>query len=217
MPPLPSLAQTPQPDTIRAVTKEIVSRPEFSAPPPWHEVLLSLWKSIKEWLDNLAAWSTANPELARVLFILAVLALVGCLAHLVYLALGDLLPFRRGKAAGAQRRSQWEILDGTAKNWREALEVARGMLREGDTRRAIWIIHRVFLAMLDEQGAIRFAGWKTNSHYLRECALTHPWYSTFSELTETYERAVYARRAAMAASVEGLILRVERITKESLR
>jgi hypothetical protein len=208
--------QIPAPETIRSVTREIISRPEFAAPPPWDEVLLSLLKLGREWLEALASWSAANPELARILFIGAVLVLVGCLAHLLYLALGDLLPFKRGKDAAAHRRSRWEILEGTATNWREALEVARRMLKEGDHRRAIWIVHRVFLGMLDEQGAIQFAGWKTNSHYLRECAGSHPWYVTFAELTDAYERAIYAHRAAVASSIEGLVLRIDRMCKERL-
>lgn len=209
--------QIPPFETIRTVTKEIISRPEFTTPPPWEEVLLSVWNSIKEWLDGLASWSKANPELARIVFILAVLALIGCLAHLLYLALGDLLPFKRARAAVIKRPSQWEILEGTGKNWREALDTARRMLHEGNHRRAIWIVHRVLLGMLDEQGAVRFAGWKTNSHYLRECASTHRWYNFFAELTQVYEHAVYAHRPTAASSVETLVLQVDHMCKEQLR
>jgi len=212
-----SLPEIPPFETIRTVTKEIISRPEFTAPPPWDEVLLSLWKSIKEWSDSLASWSTANPEQARILFILAVLALIGCLAHLFYLALGDLLPFKRARETVRQRPSPWEILEGTANNWREALDTARKMLHEGNHRSAIWIVHRVLLGMLAEQGAISFAGWKTNAHYLRECAGTHRWYNTFAELTEVYEHAVYAHRPTAASSVETLVLRVDHMCKEQLR
>lgn len=213
---LQAAPEIPPPETIRSVTREIVSRPEFAAPPPWDKVLLSLLKLIREWLDGLASWSAANPELARILFIGAVLVMVGCLAHLLYLALGDLLPFKRGKDAAAHSRSRWEILEGTGTNWREALEIAHRRLKEGDHRRAIWIVHRVFLGMLDEQGAVKFAGWKTNSHYLRECAGSHPWYVTFAELTDAYERAIYAHRAAVASSIEALVLRVDRMCKERL-
>jgi hypothetical protein len=71
------------------------------------------------------------------------------------------------------------------------------------------------LGLLDERGAIKFAGWKTNSYYLRECAASHPWYATFAELTEVYEHAVYAQRGAAAASVERLVYRVDSMTKES--
>jgi hypothetical protein len=142
------------------------------------------------------------------------LAAIGCLAHLLYLTLGDRLNFGRKKAADASRRSRWEILQGTAKTWREALEVARRMINQGEGRRAVWIAHRVLLGLLDEQGTIRFAGWKTNSHYLRECAGNHPWYSTFAELTEIYEQSIYAHQTAPLSSVESLVVRVERFSQE---
>jgi len=67
---------------------------------------------------------------------------------------------------------------------------------------------------LDEKGAIRLAGWKTNSHYLGECARNHPWYSTFAELTETYEQSVYAHRITSLSSVESLVIRVDQLCKE---
>ena len=141
-------------------------------------------------------------------------AAIGCLAHLLYLSLGDRLTFGRNKDADPVPRSRWQILEGTATNWREALDVARRMIDEGEIRRAIWIAHRVLLGLLDEAGAIRLAGWKTNSHYLGECARNHPWYSTFAELTEIYEQAVYAHRITPPSSVESLVIRVDRLCKE---
>ncbi|MGH7855129.1 MAG: DUF4129 domain-containing protein, partial [Candidatus Binatia bacterium] len=64
-------------------------------------------------------------------------------------------------------------------------------------------------ALLDQQGAVQFAGWKTNSHYLRECAPAHPWHATFVELTELYEQLVYASRHISTDVVEALVLRVD--------
>jgi len=106
-------------------------------------------------------------------------------------------------------------LQGAAANWREALDLAQAMIREGNTRRAIWIAHRVLLGLLDQQGAVQFAGWKTNSHYLCECAQSHPWYSTFIELTEIYDQIVYASRNISAEIVESLVLRVDRMCSEA--
>ena len=71
------------------------------------------------------------------------------------------------------------------------------------------------LGLLDERGAIKFAGWKTNSYYLRECAASHPWYTTFAELTSVYERAVYAQQATGAALIEPLVHQVDAMTRES--
>src|SRR4029077_11144979 len=96
--------------------------------------------------DGLAApapWSESNPVLARVLFVIALLVLVVCLAHLLYLALADVLPFGRKKNSPTTRSNRWEILQGTATNWHEALRMARDELKEGDVRRAVWIAHRV--------------------------------------------------------------------------
>jgi hypothetical protein len=198
----------PSPETIREATREILERPEFAEPSRWHEIFLEMLKAIKDWLDALGAWSEANPIVARVLFVVALLILLACLAHLLYLALADVLPFGRKKETTTARSTRWEILEGTATNWHDALQVARDMLKEGNVRRAVWIAHRVLLGLLDEQGAIKFTGWKTNSHYLGECARSHPWYPTFAELTELYENAVYASRSAPANTADALVSRV---------
>ncbi len=204
----------PNPEKIREVTQEVLSRPEFSRAFSWEDLIYFLLNAVREWLNSLVDWSAKNPDLARILAIVLVLAMVASLVHILYLAVGDLLPFGRGKQRAAARSSRWDILEGAARNWREALEAARRMLNEGNPRRAVWLAHRVLLGLLDEQGAIRFAGWKTNSHYLRECAPSHPWYPTFAELTELYEQAIYARRAAAPSIVESLLLRVDRLWKE---
>ena len=208
------LNQIPPPDTIRNVTREVLSRPDFSGPSSWEQIVITLLKALAEWLDGLASWSIEHPYLARTLAAVLVLAAVGCLAHLLYLTLGDRLMFESSKDADPTRRPRWEILQGTAKTWREALQVARRMIDEGDGRRAVWIAHRALLGLLDEQGAIRFDGWKTNSHYLRECARNHPWYSTFAELTEMYEQSIYGHRTALLSSVESVVVRVDQFCKE---
>jgi hypothetical protein len=208
------LNQIPPPDTIRHVTREVLSRPEFSGPSSWEQILFALLKALVEWLDGLAAWSIQHPYLAFAIAAVMVLVALGCLAHLLYLTLGDRLMFGSDKGADPTRRPRWEILQGTAETWREALQVARRMINEGDGRRAVWIAHRALLGLLDEQGAIRFDVWKTNSHYLHECARSHPWYSTFAELTELYEQSIYGHRTALLSSVESLVIRVDQFCEE---
>ena len=207
--------QVPVPEKIREVTRAILDRPEVTKPSRCRESLLELLRAIKEWLDRLGSWAEAHPTLAKILFVVSLLLLLACLGHILYLALVDALPFRRKRDAVIGRAARWEILQGAAANWREALDLAQAMIREGNTRRAIWIAHRVLLGLLDQQGAVQFAGWKTNSHYLCECAQSHPWYSTFIELTEIYDQIVYASRNISAEIVESLVLRVDRMCSEA--
>ncbi|HMA80588.1 MAG TPA: DUF4129 domain-containing protein [Candidatus Binatia bacterium] len=205
----------PPAEKIREATRQILDRPEFAEPSRWYQTLIDLLNAIKQWLDRLGNWSEAHPALARALFIVALVILVACLAHLLYLALADVLPFKRRQDTAAPRPARWEILQGTAANWREALRLARAMINEGNSRRAVWIAHRVLLGLLDQQGAVKFAGWKTNTHYLGECAHDHPWRATFAELTELYEQAVYASRQISAAAAEQLVARVDRLCGET--
>ena len=205
----------PTAEQIREATRQILSRPEFAEPSPWYQTLIDLVNAIKGWLDRLGNWSEAHPTLARAVFIVALVILLACLAHLLYLALADVLSFKREPKAAVMRQSRWEILQGAAADWREALELARMMISEGNPRRAVWIAHRVLLALLDQKGAVKFAGWKTNSHYLSECAREHPWRGTFAELTDLYEQAVYASRQISVDAVSQLITRVDRLCSEA--
>jgi hypothetical protein len=209
------IQEVPAPEKIREATRAILDRPEFAEPPQWHQTLWEILRAIKDWLDRLSSWSEANPTLARVLFILALLIMLACLAHVLYLALADVLPFRRKREVAAAKAPRWEILEGAATSWNDALQLARTMLKEGNPRRAVWIAHRVLLALLDQQGAVQFAGWKTNSHYLRECAAAHPWHATFAELTALYEHLIYASRDISIDVAEALVLRVDRLCGES--
>src|SRR6266545_8128985 len=111
----------PSPEIIREATREILERPEFTEPSRWHEAFLEMLKAVKEWLDALGAWSEANPVLARVLFVLALIILFACIAHLTYLALADVLAFGRKKDGTTLRSTRWEILQGKATNWHEAI------------------------------------------------------------------------------------------------
>lgn len=205
----------PSPEQIREATRAILDRPEFAEPSRWRELLVDILNAVKAWLDRLGSWSEANPTLARIVFVVALLIMLACLCHVLYLALADVLPFRRKKETAIARLSRWEILEGTATDWREALELARAKLEEGNIRRAIWIAHRVLLGLLDEQGAVKFAGWKTNSRYLIECSRNHPWHATFAEVTAFYEQVIYASRKVSIEAAEALVLRVDRLCTES--
>lgn len=209
--PVPAVEKIPPSEAIRDAVQRVLERPEFAEPPPWNRFLADIMNGIRDWLDWLSGWSEANPALSRVVFIAAAVVLLACLGHLLYLALADTLAFRRRDEPAVGGKARWEILEGTADDWRDALQIARARLVEGDLKRAVWIAHRVMLGLLDEQGAIRFAGWKTNSQYLRECAATHPWRSFFSDLTALYEEAVYASRPIAAEHVAASVAEINRL------
>jgi Domain of unknown function (DUF4129) len=206
---------TPPAEKIREAARQVLERPEFAEPSRWYQSVIDMINAIRAWLDRLGNWSEAHPALARVLFIIALVILLACLAHLLYLALADVLPFRRKRDSAVARPVRWEILQGAATNWREALELARAMLNQGNPRRAVWIAHRVLLGLLDQQGAVKFAGWKTNSYYLGECAPDHPGRATFAELTQLYDQAVYASRQISSAAAAQLVARVDRLCGEA--
>lgn len=207
-------AQVPDADTIRTVTRQILDQADFREPWPWLEKLVAVGNWIKDQLNSLEAWAAANPQLARVLAIVVAILLLLLLIHLLYLAFGDLMPWKRSANQALPRSSRWEILEGAATDWRQGAELALRLLQQGDLRRAVWIAHRVMLGLLDERGAIKFTAWKTNSHYLRECAASHPWYTTFAELTNSYERTVYAQQSTTAGALEPLVRQVEILTKQ---
>jgi len=118
------LQRVPDAETIRNVTRQIIEQPQFDESWPWFEKIVALLNAIKEWLNNLESWAMANPQSARVLVILVVIVLVGLLGHLLYLALGDLLTWKRDAKSASARPSRWEILEGTAKDWREGVDLA---------------------------------------------------------------------------------------------
>ena len=110
------LNQIPSPETIRDATREVLSRPEFTKPSSWEQIVIALLKAIGDWLNGLASWSNQHPYLARSLAVILLLVAIGCLAHLLYLSLGDRLTFGRNKDADPVPRSRWQILEGTAIN-----------------------------------------------------------------------------------------------------
>src|SRR5574341_795467 len=93
------LQRVPDVETIRNVTRQIIRQSEFDESWPWFEKIIALLNAIKEWLNNLESWAMANPQSARVLVILIVIVLLGLIGHLLYLAFGDLMPWKRGSKA----------------------------------------------------------------------------------------------------------------------
>jgi len=59
------LNQIPSPETIRDATREVLSRPEFTGPSSWEQIVIALLKAMGDWLNGLASWSNQHPYLAR--------------------------------------------------------------------------------------------------------------------------------------------------------
>lgn len=195
-------------ERVRETVRAILDRPEFHDVTnlPW---VAETWERLKAWAEQFAHWANENPTQGWIVLGLLLLVLFGLLAHLCYVALGDVLPWGRRAGDRAKPVSTWAVLEGTAATWPQALHLARGALADGDLRRAVWIGHRVLLGLLAESGAIRFAAGKTNTDYLRECAAEHPWRETLTRLTDAYDRVVYGHQRARRDGLADLLHQVE--------
>jgi hypothetical protein len=179
-------AQTPE--QIRQITKAVLARPEFSPAMSWTDLVI---QQIVQWLRELARWSGRNPDLARLLVIALTIILAVLIVHIAYTVIAEYVSLRKG--ADSQKRKQpLRALEGVAENWTDAFRLARAALDENDLYKAIWITHRILLSILDRSGSIRFARWKTNTDYIRECKDAGEIAATLSELTAAYECVVYA-------------------------
>ncbi len=200
----------PSNELIDQTTRQVLSRPEFAA----NELATEWWRQIIEgilgWSRKFGPWAAEHPVLGTLVMVLLVLVLLALLAHMVYVAFGDSLPFRRKLQRFRSREATSTILEGVADTWRDALLKARAALGEGNPRLAVWISHRVLLGLLDESGAIHFAAGKTNTDYLHECEGSHPWRQTLGALTTLYERLVYAHRPVDSETVQDAVGQVEK-------
>lgn len=199
----------PSPQEIQHVTREVLSRPEFQTSSAWETWL----NTAADWLDDvwqaLALWSQTHPTWRWVLFTLLSVLLVLLLVHLVRLLRADLAPDRqRGRRFAALGGGE-KTTEGPSPPWQQALLEVRQALHQGDGYRAIWLLHRYFLAVLDDREVLTFRSWKTNADYLQECPRTSPSYRLLSDMTAAYEHIVYAHRSVPLHAIAALLARVE--------
>lgn len=180
------IAQTPE--EVRQITKDVLARPEFLSRPTWTQLLFD---RVIQWLGEVARWSSRNPQLSKVLIAVLFVLLVLLIAHIVYTAAREFVSLRRADA-GRRDDQSLRALEGIAESWNDAFRMAGEALNKGDLYRAIWITHRILLSVLDRIGQIRFVRWKTNSDYLRECSNQGEGAAALRELTNAYERVIYA-------------------------
>jgi hypothetical protein len=200
------MRQAVPPEEVRRTTEEVLARPEFREDP-----LSSLFGRLLEWfLEDLPRWSLANPALARVLALVLTLVVLALFTHIVYTFVREFAMIRKRAEAGSSGSAGATAALGEvgARNWQEAIGMARAALDAGDAYRALWIIHRCLLSVLDARGLVRFTRWKTNADYLRECPGDAPAAGLLDEATRAYERVVYAHQGIGSPQATDLLDRV---------
>jgi hypothetical protein len=200
----------PSPQDIQHVTREVLNRPEFQTHSGWETWL----NTAADWLDDawqaLALWSQTHPTWRWLLLALLSILLILLLVHLVRLLRADFAPGRqRGRRRFAAVGGGENSVEGPSPPWQQMLREARQAVHQGDRYRAIWLLHRYFLAVLDDRAVLAFSSWKTNADYLQECPRTHPSYRLLSDMTAVYEQIVYAHRSVPLHAIAALLAQVE--------
>jgi hypothetical protein len=206
------MIQVLNPDEIRKTTQDILSRPEFRQNRTWTDLI---YERVVRWLRDLAAWSDANPAMFKVLVVVLTVILAALLIHIVYTVVREFSSLRQPNA-DAEKRSL-RALEGVAENWSEAFRLAKAALEAGNLYRALWITHRILLSALDRMDRVRFARWKTNRDYLRECAQGDGASVMLGEITAAYERVIYAHDDFNRDDVARFLSQVEGLANEASR
>jgi len=201
------------PEQVREITQAVLKRREFrsDAGQAW---IADILQRFVKWLSTLSEWSTHNPGAARILIIVLGTILVALLAHIAYTVISEFMALRKGNASPDVRYHNLPALEGVADNWNDAFALAKTALQSGDLYRAMWITHRILLSVLDVRKAVRFTRWKTNSDYVRECQPGDAAADTLREITDAYERVVYAHGDFDKAHAARLVERVEAFASE---
>jgi len=175
----------PTAEEVEALTREILSRPIFERAPREP----SLWERFMDWLNSLSLGNGSgfDPDLLTILLWVVVIAAVG---FLLYALINQISAGNKTAVNG--RAGATVALEGAAETWEEAIDLVDQALARGDRHRAVWILHRLVLGLLDERGELTFARWKTNSDYLAEVPAKAEHRDLLEALTRAYEAIVYA-------------------------
>jgi len=206
------MIQGATPEQVRQITRDVLTQPEFQERFPWTQLVA---EQIRRWLRELAAWSQGHPGSAKVLVVVLAIILVALLVHLAYTAVREFASLR--KPANHRRGGPLPALDGVAENWGEAFQLARTALEAGNLYRAIWITHRILLSALDRMDRVKFARWKTNTDYIRECRGGDAASETLAEVTAAYEKVVYAHHEFDRDQAARFVAKVEALAGEAAR
>jgi len=175
-----------------------------------------LIENVFRWLRAIAEWSGQNPGLYKVLVVTLTIILAVLVIHIVYTVVREFASLRESSADERSRRSLG-ALEGVAENWTEAFRLAKAALDAGDLYRALWITHRILLSALDRMDRVKFARWKTNTDYIRECRGGDAASETLAEVTAAYEKVVYAHHEFDRDQAARFVAKVEALAGEAAR
>ena len=200
------------PEQVRRVTQDVLNEPEFQKSVNWVQLVFD---GLREFLAKVSEWAFNNPDMARILIVVLSVILALLIAHIAYTVIREFTSMRKGGAAQTARPRPLQALEGIAANWADAFQLAKAALDAGDLYRALWITHRVLLSALDRMDVLRFARWKTNRDYLRECRPDHSASKTLADVSDAYERVVYAHNDIHRDQAASLLRRVETVVQEA--
>ena len=204
------------PEQVRKVTQAVLSRREFRDDPA-QEWIANILQRVAKWLSSISEWSASHPNTAQIVIVILGVILFVLLAHIAYTIVSEFLSLRKRDSSLDLRHQALPALEGVADNWTDAFALARASLQSGDMYRALWITHRILLSVLDIRKAVRFTRWKTNSDYIRECQPGDSPSATLREITDAYERVVYAHANFDREQAARLVERVEAFASEVKR
>lgn len=216
------MIETVSPDKVREITQAVLQRREFQEDTTGAWIAKAMQKFI-QWFSKISHWAEGHPGPAKILIVVLGIILIALLMHIGYTVISEFLSLRKRSVESERRYHTLPALEGVADNWNDAFTLARTALEAGDLYRALWITHRILLSALDLRDLVKFAKWKTNSDYIRECRATGSANSASAEatvlrdVTSAYERVVYAHASIDREQAAGLVARVEALAGEIRR
>ena len=202
------------PEQVRRATESVLNEPEFQRS-------VNMWdlafNAFRDFLLRISQWALKNPDMARTLMIILGVVLAMLLAHIAYTVIREFASIRGNEDSGPLSARPMQALEGIATNWADAFQLAKAALEAGNLYRALWITHRVLLSAMDRMDLLRFARWKTNRDYLRECRADHAASKTLADVSDAYESVVYAHHEIHHDQALTLLNRVEAVVQEASR
>jgi hypothetical protein len=204
------------PEQIREITQTVLKRREFQEDSMGAWIARAL-ESVFKWFARLSDWAGRHPDSAKTLIYILGAVLILLVAHIAYTVIREFFSLRQRNTSLDLGGSSLPALEGVADNWNDAFALARQALQAGDLYRTMWITHRILLSVLDIREVVRFARWKTNSDYIRECKANDSAAATLRDITEAYERVIYAHGDFDREQAARMVAQVEAFAGETTR